>query len=94
MPGIGVAAVLMVLIGNPWSGIGSAPELLPRPIGDIGQLLPPGAGGNAVRSTAFFDGARAWEHLSVLIVWTVLGFAALGAGAYRKQREAPAGVGA
>ena len=86
LPGIGVAAVLMVLIGNPWSGIGSAPELLPRPIGDIGQLLPPGAGGNALRSTAFFDGARSWDHLWVLIVWAVLGFAALGAGAYRRQQ--------
>ncbi len=89
LAGIAVAAVLMVLIGNPWSGIGSAPELLPRPIGDIGQLFPPGAGGNALRSTAFFDGARSAEHLLVLIVWAVLGLALMGAGAYRGQR-APA----
>ncbi len=86
LPGIGVAAVLMVLIGNPWSGIGSAPELLPRPIGDIGQLFPPGAGGNALRSTAFFDCARAGGHVAVLIAWAVLGLAAMGAGAHRKQR--------
>ncbi|MEK6326848.1 MAG: ABC transporter permease [Actinomycetota bacterium] len=86
LPGIGVAAVLMVLIGNPWSGIGSAPELLPRPIGGIGQLFPPGAGGNALRSTAFFDCARAGGHVAVLIVWAVLGLVAMGAGAHRKQR--------
>jgi hypothetical protein len=91
LPGIGVAAVLMVLIGNPWSGIGSAPGLLPRPIGDIGQLFPPGAGGNALRSTAFFDGARSGGHLLVLIAWAVLGLALMGAGAYRRQR-APAGT--
>ena len=92
LPGIGVAVVLMVLIGNPWSGIGSAPELLPRPTGDIGQLLPPGAGGNALRSTAFFDGARAGGHVAVLIAWALLGLVAIGAGAYRKQQatgEAP-----
>ena len=49
----------MVLIGNPFSGVGSAPELLPQPIGAIGQLMPPGAGGNLLRSTGFFDGAGA-----------------------------------
>jgi hypothetical protein len=47
----------MVLIGNPFSGVGTGPELLPQPVGAIGQLLPPGAGGNLLRSTAFFDGA-------------------------------------
>lgn len=57
--GIGVAASLMIFVGNPWSGVGSAPELLPEPAGLIGQLLPPGAGGNLLRSTAFFDGAHA-----------------------------------
>jgi hypothetical protein len=57
--GIGVAAALMVFIGNPFSGAGSAPELLPEPVGGIGQLLPPGAGANLLRSTGFFDGAAA-----------------------------------
>jgi hypothetical protein len=40
--GLAVAAPLMVLIGNPFSGVSSAPELLPRPVGLLGQLLPPG----------------------------------------------------
>jgi len=93
-PGIGVAAVLMVLLGNPWSGISSAPELLPRPIGDIGQLLPPGAGGNVLRSTAFFDGAGSGEHLLVLVVWALLGLAAVGVGALRSARAVPANTGA
>jgi hypothetical protein len=35
----------------------------------IGQLLPPGAGGNLLRSTGFFDGAGGAEHLTVLAVW-------------------------
>ena len=62
--GIGIAAVLLVFVGNPWSGTSSAPELLPEAAGFIGQLLPPGAGGQLLRSTAFFDGAGAGEHLA------------------------------
>lgn len=42
--GIGVGSLLMVLLGNPFSGVSSAPQLLPEPVGRIGQLLPPGAG--------------------------------------------------
>ena len=56
--GLGVAALLFVFVGNPWSGIGSAPELLPKAAGFIGQLLPSGAGSQLLRSSAFFDGAR------------------------------------
>jgi hypothetical protein len=90
LPGIGVAAVLMVLLGNPWSGLGTAPELLPGPVGDIGQLLPPGAGGQALRDTAFFDGAALGGHLAVLIVWIAIGMAMIAVGARRAPRAAPA----
>ena len=90
--GLVATALLMVMLGNPWSGISSAPELLPRPVGDIGQLLPPGAGGNALRGTAFFDGAGSAEQLLVLLAWAVLGLAAVGAAALR-ERRAPATAG-
>lgn len=82
-PGIAVAALLMVLIGNPFSGIASAPEMLPRPAGAIGQLMPPGAGGNLLRSTAFFDGAAAAGHAAVLAGWALLGLCALAVAARR-----------
>jgi hypothetical protein len=55
--GAALGALLMVLVGNPLSGVSSAPELLPEPAGAIGQLLPPGAGGSLLRSTPFFDDA-------------------------------------
>jgi hypothetical protein len=42
--GAALGALLMILVGNPLSGVSSAPELLPAPAGTIGQLLPPGAG--------------------------------------------------
>ena len=51
-PGIGLAAVLLVLVGNPLSGLATGPEMLPPPWGTIGQLLPPGATGTLMRSNA------------------------------------------
>ncbi|MFE6778510.1 ABC transporter permease [Streptomyces sp. NPDC057702] len=74
--GIGVGALLMFLVGNPLSGITSAPEMLPQPWGTLGQYLPPGAAGNLLRSTAFFDGNGAGGHLAVLLTW-ILGAALL-----------------
>jgi hypothetical protein len=88
--GIGLAALTMVLVGNPLSGVASAPELLPRPAGDIGQLLPPGAGGNLLRSTGFFDGAAAGGHVAVLAAWVLVGLALLAAAARRHRAPAAA----
>ena len=94
--GIGVAAALMVFIGNPFSGAGSAPELLPEPVGGIGQLLPPGAGANLLRSTGYFDGAAAGTPVAVLLAWALVGLALVGLAAVRGRRPAaaPAAVGA
>ena len=64
--GVAVGALTMVFVGNPFSGVASSPEMLPPAAGTLGQLLPPGAGGNLLRSTGFFDGAAAGEHLVVL----------------------------
>jgi len=86
--GFGLGAALMVLVGNAWSGISSAPEMLPKPVGLIGQLLPPGAGGNLLRSTAFFDRAGGYGHLAVLLVWAGLGVAAILTGALVRRRRA------
>jgi hypothetical protein len=73
--GLGLGVVLMLLLGNPLSGIASAPELLPSGWGAFGQLLPPGAAGTALRSVAFFDGAEASASLVVLACWLVAGLA-------------------
>jgi hypothetical protein len=74
--GLGIGALVMIFIGNPFSAAATAPELLPEPVGGLGQLLPPGAGANLLRSTGFFDGAGAGEHIAVLAVWAGLGLAA------------------
>ncbi|MFQ6396682.1 hypothetical protein ACLMAJ_24870 [Nocardia sp. KC 131] len=81
--GIGIAALTMLLIGNPFSAATSAPELLPRPWGAIGQLLPPGAAASLLRSVAYFDGAGATKPLVVLLIWAAVALALLGVGAVR-----------
>jgi hypothetical protein len=72
--GIAPAALTFLLIGNPGSGNASAPELLPGFWRAVGPLLPPGAGGSALRNVAYFDGAALTRPLLVLV-----GFAAAGA---------------
>jgi hypothetical protein len=92
--GIALAAITMVFVGNPFSAAGSAPELLPEPAGWLGQLLPPGAGANLLRSTGFFDGAGAEGHVLVLVAWTLLGLVALVLPAARVQRSTRAATAA
>jgi hypothetical protein len=86
--GAALGALTMILIGNPFSGIGSAPEMLPRTVGAIGQLMPPGAAGNLLRSTGLFDGAAAAGHAAVLGVWAVAGLGLLLATGVRARRLA------
>ena len=64
LAGLGVGAVLLILLGNPLSGLASAPELLPAGWGTLGQFLPPGAAGSLLRSSAFFDGLVPAGHSS------------------------------
>jgi hypothetical protein len=87
-PGIGLGAVVLFLLGNPLSGVASAPEMLPSGWGTLGQLLPPGAGAGLLRSTAFFDGAASGGPLLVLGCWAAGGAALLGlAAVLRRRRE-------
>jgi hypothetical protein len=86
--GAALGALLMVLVGNPLSGVASAPEMLPQPVGAIGQLMPPGAGGNLLRSTGFFDGAAAGGHVAVLVAWAAAGLGLLVLHGVRSRRPA------
>lgn len=83
--GIGLGALVMVLVGNPFSGVTSAPELLPRPVGTLGQWLPPGAGGSLLRSVAFFDGHAAGGAALTLTLWAAAGLAAVLIGGRRRR---------
>jgi hypothetical protein len=84
--GLALGALTMVCVGNPFSGAAVGPHMLPEPAGLIGQLLPPGAGSNALRSTGYFDGAAVGGHLAVLAVWALAGLALLAVAAVRARR--------
>jgi hypothetical protein len=73
LPGLGLGAAALLLLGNPLSGVTSAPDLLPPGWSALGQVLPPGALGSALRSTSFFAGAGATGPLLVLAVWLLAG---------------------
>ncbi len=86
--GLALGAAVMMLLGNPLSGLTSAPEMLPRGWGALGQLLPPGAAGSLLRSVSFFDGARGGRPLAVLACWLVAGLLLCALGAARGRRRA------
>jgi len=77
LPAFGLGIATFLLLGNPLSGMATAPEFLAEPWQTIGAWLPVGAGGQLLRSTAYFDGAGSGPHLIVLGVWFLLGLALL-----------------
>lgn len=78
--GLALGAILVFLVGNALSGIASAPELLPRPWGAVGQLLPIGAGGTLLRSVAYFDGHGGRAAVTVLASYAIVGLLLVAAG--------------
>ncbi|AZM87767.1 MULTISPECIES: hypothetical protein [Streptomyces] len=87
-PGIAVGAVLMFVVGNPLSGLASAPEMLPQPLGAIGQFLPAGAAATLLRTSGPFDGAGAAAPVLVLAVWALIGLGLLYASSRRRPTPA------
>ncbi|WP_149824023.1 ABC transporter permease [Streptomyces tailanensis] len=83
--GIGLGALLIVFLGNPFSGASSAPQMLPEPVGTLGQWLPPGAGASLLRSVSFFDGAAALGPALTLTWWAALGLGAVFLGHMLKR---------
>ncbi|MGW0810725.1 hypothetical protein [Nonomuraea sp. NPDC002799] len=70
--GLGAGAAVMMLIGNPLSGM-TGPYWLPSGWATLGQLLPPGASGSLVRSISFFDGTGAGAPALTLAGWVLAG---------------------
>ncbi|MER7737058.1 ABC transporter permease [Streptomyces sp. NPDC096538] len=89
-PGLALGSLLVMLLGNPFAGAASAPEMLPEPVGAIGQWLPPGAGVSLLRSVSFFDGAAAAGPALTLTWWAVLGLGAVLVGHAVRGRTVPA----
>ncbi|MER7663139.1 DUF3533 domain-containing protein [Streptomyces sp. NPDC096193] len=88
--GIGIAILLVVVLGNPSAGGAYPYPLLPPFWRAIGPALPPGAGTYAARSIAYFRGNGAGGPMLVLAAWAVAGTAlTIAAAVFR-----PGGTGA
>jgi hypothetical protein len=86
--GIALSALAFILIANPASGNATAPELLPGFWRTISQFMPPGAGGQSLRNTAYFGGNATFRPLIVLSAYVVGGALLLVAAAVVRQRRA------
>ena len=86
LAGVGVGAALVMLVGNPLSGLTSAPEFLPSGWGTLGQLLSPGANATLLRSNAYFGGAGGGRAAVVLLYWVVLGLLLLATARVKGRR--------
>ncbi|MFD3438830.1 DUF3533 domain-containing protein [Streptomyces sp. NPDC058685] len=88
--GIGIAILLVVVLGNPSAGGAYPHPLLPPFWRTIGPALPPGAGTSAARSIAYFRGNGAGGPMLVLSAWAVVGTVLTIAAAVLR----PGGIGA
>ncbi|MGW3917441.1 hypothetical protein ACWEBX_39110 [Streptomyces sp. NPDC005070] len=75
MAGFAFGGALMMLLGNPLSGLATGPHWLPTGWATLGQLLPPGASGSLLRANAFFDGSGGGLPTLTLAVWVGIGIA-------------------
>ncbi|MDI3388823.1 DUF3533 domain-containing protein [Streptomyces sp. B-S-A8] len=70
--GIGLAIIVVVVLGNPSAGGAYPYPLLPGFWRGLGPVLPPGAGTFAARSIAYFKGNGAGGPFLVLAAWAVV----------------------
>ncbi|WP_051796143.1 hypothetical protein [Streptomyces sp. NRRL S-87] len=89
--GIGLAILVVVVLGNPSAGGAYPWPLLPPFWRAIGPYFPPGAGTYAARSIAYFKGNDMAMSMWVLAGWAVLGSAVtVAAAVVRRGRGGPA----
>jgi len=73
--GLGIVGVVVVLLGTPISGAGTAPQMVPSGWSELGQALPPGAITAGMRAVAGFGGVGAVGPITVLALWAAAGLA-------------------
>jgi len=84
--GLLAGSAIFMLLANPFSGIGDAPENVPGAWGTVGQWLPTGAGGTLLRAVSYFAGSRSGGCWAVLSIWAVIGLALTVVSGIRSNR--------
>lgn len=87
--GIGLAILLVVIVGDPSAGGAFPSPMLPPLWEAIGPALPPGAGVWAARSIAHFDNNALTEALLVPSAWALAGIVITPAAGLRQGRQEP-----
>jgi len=72
-PGVGLAALVVVLLGQSSAGGAVGYQFLPGFYRAVSQLLPSGAALTALRDTVYFGGAHTATPLLVLAAWVAAG---------------------
>lgn len=86
-PGIGVAALITLLVANPIAGAAAPLQFLPEPWGAIGQWFVPGASATLLRSVMYFPDAATAAQWIVLGTWLVGGVVLALIGHHRNRAE-------
>lgn len=85
--GIGVGAIITMLIANPIAGATLPPQFLPDPWGAVGQYFVPGASATLLRSVMYFPDASTAPQWIVLGCWLVGGVVLALIGHHRTRAE-------
>ncbi len=88
--GLGIGVAIVMLLGNPLSGLASGPFWLPDGWSTLGQALPPGATGSLLRSTAYFSGDGAAIPALTLTAYVAFGLILAIVADRRRPRTAVA----
>ncbi|MFC9518479.1 hypothetical protein ACFTSD_22330 [Nocardiaceae bacterium NPDC056970] len=83
--GIGLGAIVTMLVANPLSGAAIPWQFIAAPWGIIGQYMVPGASNALIRSASYFPDADAARQWWVLGAWTAFGVALALVGHYRDR---------
>lgn len=89
-PGVALGALTFLFIANPASGNGTAPEMLPGFWRFISQLMPPGAGGTALRNVSYFSDNAIIRPLVVLGAFAAVGVLLVAAADAARRRRSRA----
>jgi hypothetical protein len=73
LAGTGIAAFVLILVGNSTAGGASSQEFLPDVFRQVAQVLPNGAAVRFVRNTVYFSGNDTNGALVVIALWAACG---------------------